>query len=132
MRRLLAAPIQIVVFGGAKMRRLTQLSTAAVIWVDLYNKIRLIQSHNPTGERLGVRRLGHRFIVYDGQKSNDGLPSVMNANTICACKLVRKCNDKDICDVFKDHFTTRKHGMGTRNANNSLKVTKIRTDYACK
>ena len=29
-------------------------------------------------------------IVYDGEKNNDGLPSVMNANKIRACKLVRK------------------------------------------
>ena len=56
IRRILAAPNQIVVFGATKMRRLTQWSTAVVIWVDLNNKIRLVQSHNATRERLGVRR----------------------------------------------------------------------------
>ena len=40
------------------MRRLTRLSTAAavVIWIDLHNKIRVVQLHNATRERLGVRR----------------------------------------------------------------------------
>ena len=56
----------------------------------------------------------------------------MNAKKIRACKLVRKCIDEDICDVFKDHFTIQNHGKGTRNAENSLKMTKIRTEYARK
>ena len=38
------------------MIRLTRLRTAVVIWVDLNYKIRLVQSHNATRERLGVRR----------------------------------------------------------------------------
>ena len=71
-------------------------------------------------------------IVYDGEKRNDGLPSVLNANKIRVCKLVRKCIDEDICDVFKDHFTIQNHGKGTRNAENSLKMPKIRTEYARK
>ena len=49
-------PRRIKQFGATKMRRLTQLSTAVVIWVDLNNKIRLVQSHNVKRERLGVRR----------------------------------------------------------------------------
>ena len=71
-------------------------------------------------------------IVYDGEKSNEGLPSVMNANKIRACKLVRKCIDKDICDIFKDYFAIQDHGKETRNATNSLKMPKIRTEYARK
>ena len=71
-------------------------------------------------------------IVYDGEKSNEGLPSVMNANKIRACKLVRKCIDKDICDIFKDYFAIQGHGKETKNATNSLKMPKIRTEYAWK
>ena len=56
----------------------------------------------------------------------------MNANKICACKLVWKCIDKDICDIFKDHFAIQDHEKETRNANNSLKMPKIRTEYARK
>ena len=40
-------------------------------------------------------------VVYDGEKSNEGLPSVVNANKIRAYKLVRKCIDKDICGTFE-------------------------------
>eukprot|EP00794_Sanderia_malayensis_P001559 gene1559-1719_t len=81
-------------------------------------------------------------IVYDGEKSNDALPSVkgvsrgmsnqLNANKIRVCKLVRKCIDKDICDIFKDHFTIQDDGKETRNANNSLKMPQIRPEYARK
>ena len=71
-------------------------------------------------------------IVYDGEKSNEGLPSAMNANNIRACKLVRKCIDKDICDIFKDYFAIQDHGKETRNATNSLQMPKIRTEYARK
>ena len=66
------------------------------------------------------------------KKSNEGLPSVINANKIRACKLVRKCIDKDICDISKDYFAIQDHGKETRNATNSLKMPKIRTEYARK
>ncbi len=46
-------------------------------------------------------------IVYDGENSNQVLPSVINANKIRACKLVRKYIDKDISDLFKDPFTIK-------------------------
>ena len=66
-------------------------------------------------------------IVYDGEKSNEGLPSVMNANKIRARKLVCKCIDKDICGIFKNHFSIQNHGKETRNANNSLQMPIVRT-----
>ena len=71
-------------------------------------------------------------IVYDGGKCKEGLPSIINANKIRTCKFVRKCIDKDICVIFKDHFIIQNHGKETRNANNSLKMPKIRTEYARK
>ena len=71
-------------------------------------------------------------IVYGNDKNSDGLPSVMNTNKIRVCKLVRKCIDKDICHTFKDHFILQNHSKHTRNANNSLKLPKIRTEYARK
>ena len=71
-------------------------------------------------------------IVYGNEKNSDGLPSVMNTNKIRVCKLVRKCIDKDICHTFKDHFILQNHGKRTRNANNSFKLPKIRTEYARK
>ena len=56
----------------------------------------------------------------------------MNTNKIPNCKLVRKSIDKDICVICKDHVTLQNHGKETRNANNNLKMPKIRTDYARK
>ena len=63
-------------------------------------------------------------IVYDGEKSNEGLPSVMNTNKIHACKLIRKCIDRDICDIFKDHFTIQNHVKETINTKESLNMPK--------
>ena len=40
---------------------------------------------------------------YDCEKNNEGLSSVMNANKIRSCELVKKCIDKDILDIFKKH-----------------------------
>ncbi|MCP4483066.1 MAG: hypothetical protein GY823_00665 [Flavobacteriaceae bacterium] len=65
------------------------------------------------------------IIVYDGENSNQVLPSVINANKIRACKLVQKCIDKDICDIFKDYFTIQNHEK-------CLKMPRIRTKYARK
>ena len=49
----------------------------------------------------------------------------MNANKIRACKRnARACIDKDICDIFKDHFAIQNHGKDTRNADHSLKMPK--------
>ena len=40
-------------------------------------------------------------IVYDSEENGDELPSVMNVNKIRAYKLVRKCIDNEISDIFK-------------------------------
>ena len=48
-------------------------------------------------------------IVYNSEKSNEGLHYVINANKIRACILVRKCIDKDICEIFEDHFIVQDH-----------------------
>ncbi len=73
-------------------------------------------------------------IVYDNdnEKSNQGLPSVINAEKIRACKLIRKCIDQNICAVFKDNFKAQQHGKDTSNDKNCLKMLKIRTEYARK
>ena len=63
---------------------------------------------------------------------HQGLLLLLNANKIRAFKLVQKCIDKDIWDIFKDYFTIQDYGKEARNANKSLKMPKIRTEYAHK
>ena len=62
----------------------------------------------------------------------DEIQSVTNANKIRACKLVRKCIDKDICVTFQGYFEINDHKMCTRNNQCLVKLPKIRTEYARK
>ena len=71
-------------------------------------------------------------IVYNGEKSNEGLPSAINANKFRACILVRKCIDKDICEISEDHFIVQEHENVTRNTQNGVKLPFIKTEYARK
>ena len=71
-------------------------------------------------------------VVYKGEQASDHIISVVNANKLRACKLVHKCIDNDICDLFKSYFTIQHHGKETRNNNNILKLPAIRTEYAHK
>ena len=58
--------------------------------------------------------------------------SVINANKMRACKLVRKCLVKDICDHFQNYFTLIEHEKETRNNNCTLRLPRIKKEYARK
>ena len=53
----------------------------------------------------------------------------MNANRIRACKLVRKCIDKDICDVFLGNCNINDHTMRTTSYQSLLKIPKNQTEF---
>ena len=57
------------------------------------------------------------------------IQSVVSANKIRACKLVRKCIDKEICDIFQGYFEINDHNMRTRNNQCLVKFPKIKTEY---
>ena len=69
-------------------------------------------------------------IVYGDLKK--GLMSVINANKMRACELVRKCLDRDICGHFQNYFTLIEHDKETRNKNFTLRLPKIKKEYARK
>ena len=71
-------------------------------------------------------------VVYKGEQASDYIISVVNANKLRACKLVRKCIDNNVCDLFKSYFTVQHHGKEMRNNDNILKLPAIRTEYARK
>ena len=54
------------------------------------------------------------------------IQSVVTANKIRACKLVRKCIDKDICDTFQGYFEINDHNMRTRNNQCLVKLPKLK------
>ena len=57
---------------------------------------------------------------------------VINANKMRACKLVRKCFDKDICGHFQNYFTLIEHEKETRNNNCTLRLPNIKREYTRK
>ena len=71
-------------------------------------------------------------IVYGDETAEQGLISVINANKMRACKLVRKCLDKDICDHFQNYFTPIEHEKETKNNNCTLRLPSIKKEYARK
>ena len=57
--------------------------------------------------------------------------SVIHTNNIRACKLVRKCTDREACDSFRGYFEVQKHETKA-NYHFLLKLTRIKTGYARK
>ena len=53
-----------------------------------------------------------------------GLMSIINANEMRACKLVRKCLNKDICGHFQNYFTLMEHDKETRSVRCDYRILK--------
>ena len=71
--------------------------------------------------------------IIQGNSSTDSdILSVASANSIRACKLVRKCIDRETCDIFRGYFEVQEHETKTRNNRCLLKLPKIKTEYARK
>ena len=49
-----------------------------------------------------------------------------------ACKLVRKCLERETCEQLQNYFTLQEHERQTRNNNYTLKLPRIKTEYARK
>ena len=83
-------------------------------------------------KRLSTFHDRSRRIVIGDSGTCDEIQSVVNANKIRACKLVRKCIDKDICDAIQGYFNINDHTVRTRNHQSLLKIPKIKTEFARK
>ena len=55
--------------------------------------------------------------------------SVINANKMRTCKLVRKCLDRDICEHFQNYFTPIQHEKETRSNKCTLCLPIIKKEY---
>ena len=71
-------------------------------------------------------------IVSRDERPNQKLTSVVNANKTRTCKLVRKCQRRETCEQLQNHFTLQEHERQTRNNNYTLKLPRIKTEYARK
>ena len=68
----------------------------------------------------------------DKTAAKKGLMSVINANKMRACRLARKCLEKDICGHFQNYCTLIEHGKETRNNDCTLRLPNIKKEYARK
>ena len=57
---------------------------------------------------------------------------IKTKDNIQACKLARKCTDREVCDVFRGYFDVQEHETKTKNNQCLLKLTRIQTEYAPK
>ena len=71
-------------------------------------------------------------VIQGNTSAQSDILSVINANNIRACKLVRKCSDKEACDIFRGYFEVQEHETKTRNNQCLLKLPRIKTEYARK
>ena len=76
-------------------------------------------------------------IVSGGESAIQQSTPTVNANKAGACKLVRKCLDKDTCWQLHNYFTLLQHEKQTRNNQFNLILPKIKNrickmlSYAC-
>ena len=47
-----------------------------------------------------------------------------------AIKLVRECLDKETCEQLHNHFTLEEHERQTRRNNDTLKLPRVKIEYA--
>ena len=122
----------------AKLRKYLDLKSARDFYCSMimpvftYCGVLQIQLSKKKKKQLKVFHDRCVEIVYNDEKSNEGLSSVINENKFRACILARKCIDKDICEIFEDHFIVQDHEKVTRNTQNSVKLPFIKTEYARK
>ena len=113
-------------------------ATAATIYRSMilptftYCGILQLKLSNTQISRLSSFHSRSLKVVYGDETAGKGLMSVINANKMRACKLVRKCLVKDICVHFQNYFTLIEHEKETRNNNCTLRLPRIKKEYARK
>ena len=121
-----------------KLRRHLDMTAAKAIYRTMilptftFSGILLLKLTETQVKRLSTFHDRSRRIVLGDSGTCDEIQSVVNANKIRACKLVRKCIDKDICDAFQGYFNINDHTVRTRNHQSLLKIPKIKTEFARK
>ena len=122
----------------AKIRSYLDQATAVAIYHSMilptftYCGILQLKYTNTQLSRLSSLHLRALKIIFGDARPNQELTSVVNANKSRACKLVRKCLDKDTCEQFQNYFTLREHEKQTRGNKSTLELPKIKTEYARK
>ena len=58
------------------------------------------------------------------------ITSIINVIHKNACKTVRKCIDKNICENFHKYFIINNHSKCTRNQSALLKLPKVKLEFA--
>ena len=94
-----------------------------------FSGILLLKLTETQTKRLSAFHDRFKRIVLGDSDTCDEIQSVVNANKVRACKLVRKCIDKDISDAFQGYFNSNAHTVRTRNQS-LLKIPKIKTEFA--
>ena len=122
----------------AKIRSYLDQATAATIYHSMilptftYCGILQLKYTNTQMSRLSSLHTRALKIVSGDVRPNQKLTSVVNANKTRACKLVRKCLERETCEQLQNYFTLQEHERQTRNNNYTLKLPRIKTEYARK
>ena len=104
-----------------KLRDYFDLTSAKAIYRSLilptftYSGILQLKTTDTQYKRLASFHDCSLRTIQENSNTSDEIQSVTIANKIRACKLVRKCIDKDICDTFQGYFEINDHKMRTRN-----------------
>ena len=104
-----------------KLRDYLDLTSGKAIYRSLilptftYSGILQLKTTDTQYKRLASSHDRSLRTIQENSNTSDEIQSVTIANKIRACKLVRKCIDKGICDTFQGYFEINDHKMRTRN-----------------
>ena len=122
----------------SKLRHQLNVVSAAAIFntmvIPIVTYCCLLSLHVTRTQQSRLTSLDNRAkkIVDIGRTSTVNLVSIEGFKNRHACKFVKKCMDKMVCENFHEYFTTISHGKNTRNNNYLLKLPLCRTEFARK
>ena len=96
-------------YSQGKLRDYLDLTSAKAFYRSLilptftYSGILQLKTTDTQYKRLASFHDRSLRTIQGNSSTCDEIQSVTNANKIRACKLVRKCIDKDICDTFQGY-----------------------------
>ena len=119
----------------SKLRPLLTTKAASIIYHSMILPVLtyccLLMLKNTATQKLRYLSIDNRAtnIIND---VNTRIMKIENYKRRHACNFVKNCLENESCENFNNYFSLIDHGKNTRNNKNTIKLPKVRTEFAKK